>query len=133
VADGQPQAGLAPATGTIERHRLHEWLTFITSEIHKGFAPLWNPATPDAVRQATKDKLAQRFAYLDKVLASRPYLTGEAFTVADGYLFTVVNWANYHSVDLAPYTNLRAFLDRVAARPKVREALAAEGLLKQAA
>jgi len=133
VADGRPEAGLVPAPGTIERHRLHEWLTFITSEIHKGFGPLWNPATPDSVRQATKDKLAQRFAYLDKVLASRPYLTGERFTVADGYLFTVVNWSNYHAVDLAPYPNLRAFLDRVAARPKVQEALAAEGLLKQAA
>ncbi|RDI57853.1 glutathione transferase GstA [Microvirga subterranea] len=133
VADGQPEAGLVPAPGTIERHRLHEWLTFITSEIHKGFGPLWNPTTPDAVRQATKDKLAQRFAYLDKVLASRPYLTGERFTVADGYLFTTVNWSNYHAVDLAPYPNLRAFLDRVAARPKVQEALAAEGLLKQAA
>lgn len=133
VADGQPQAGLVPAPGTIERHRLHEWLTFITSEIHKGFGPLWNPTTPDAVRQATKDKLAQRFAYLDKVLASRPYLTGERFTVADGYLFTTVNWSNYHEVDLTPYANLRAFLDRVAARPKVQEALAAEGLLKQAA
>jgi glutathione S-transferase len=133
VADGKPEAGLVPAPGTIKRHRLHEWLTFITSEIHKGFGPLWNPATPDSVKQATKDKLAQRFAYLDKVLASRPYLTGDTFTVADGYLFTVVNWSKYHAVDLAPYPNLRAFLDRVAARPKVQEALAAEGLLKQAA
>jgi glutathione S-transferase len=133
VADREPQAGLVPAPGTIERHRLHEWLTFITSEVHKGFAPLWNPATPDAVRQATKDKLAQRFAYLDQVLAKQRFLTGPAFTVADAYLFTVVNWANHHAVDLAPYGHLKSFLDRVAARPRVQEALAAEGLLKQAA
>ena len=133
VADRQPQAGLAPAHGTMERHRLNEWLAFIASEIHKGFGPLWNPTTPDAVKQATKDKLAQRFAYLDQTLATRPYLTGQHFTIADSYLFTVVSWANYHAVDLTPYGHLRAFLDRVAARPKVREALAAEGLLKQAA
>ncbi|MFC4170571.1 glutathione transferase GstA [Microvirga sp. GCM10011540] len=133
VADRQPEAGLAPAPATMERHRLHEWLAFISSEIHKGFGPLWNPSTPDSVKQATKDKLAQRFTYLDKVLAQQPFLTGERFTVADAYLFTVTNWANYHAVDLAPYGNLRAFLDRVAARPKVQEALATEGLLKQAA
>jgi glutathione S-transferase len=133
VADRQPQAGLAPAHGTLERHRLNEWLAFIASEIHKGFGPLWNPTTPDAVKQATKDKLAQRFAYLDQSLATGPYLTGQHFTIADAYLFTVVSWANYHAVDLTPYTHLRAFLDRVAKRPKVQEALAAEGLLKQAA
>ncbi|HZH50615.1 MAG TPA: glutathione transferase GstA [Microvirga sp.] len=133
VADRKPEAGLAPAHGTMERHRLHEWLVFISSEIHKGFAPLWNPATPDSVRQATKDKLAQRFAYLDKVLAAQSFLTGRQFTVVDAYLFTVVNWANYHAVDLKPFSHLRAFLDRVATRPKVQEALAAEGLLKQAA
>jgi glutathione S-transferase len=133
VADRQPQAGLAPAHGTMERHRLNEWLAFIASEIHKGFGPLWNPTTPDAVKQATKDKLAQRFAYLDQHLASQPFITGQHFTIADAYLFTVTNWANYHAVDLTPYTHLRAFLDQVAKRPKVQEALAAEGLLKQAA
>jgi glutathione S-transferase len=133
VADSQPQAGLAPAHGTMERHRLHEWVAFIASEIHKGFGPLWNPATPEATRQATKDKLAERFAYVDKALAGQPFLTGPHFTIADAYLFTVTNWANLHAVDLTPYGNLRAFLDRVAARPKVQEALAAEGLLKQAA
>jgi glutathione S-transferase len=133
LADRQPQAGLAPAHGTMERHRLHEWLAFIASEIHKGFGPLWNPATPDAMKQATKDKLAQRFAYLDQTLATRPYITGQNFTIADAYLFTVVSWSKYHAVELTPYGHLRAFLDRVAARPKVQEALAAEGLLKQAA
>lgn len=132
LADRQPGAGLAPANGTTERYRLIEWLTFISSEIHKGFGPLWNPTTPDSVKTATKDRLATRFAYLDETLAKQPYLMGETFTVADAYLFTVVNWTNFHAVDIAPFKNLSAFMSRVAARPKVQEALVAEGL-KQAA
>ena len=132
LADRKPGAGLAPANGTTERYRLIEWLTFISSEIHKGFGPLWNPTTPDSVKATTKDRLATRFAYLDEVLATRPYLMGETFTVADAYLFTVVNWTSFLSIDIAPYKSLNAFLNRVAARPRVQEALEAEGL-KQAA
>jgi glutathione S-transferase len=133
LADQAPKSGLAPANGTLERYRLQEWLTFVSSEIHKGFGPLWNPATPDAAKDIAKANLAKRFAYLDQHLASRPYLTGERFTAADAYLFTVVNWVNFHNVDLAPYANLKAFMDRVAARPAVQQAMQAEGLLKQAA
>ncbi|WP_134494192.1 glutathione transferase GstA [Microvirga pakistanensis] len=133
LADQQPGAGLAPAAGTTERYRLIEWLTFISSEIHKGFGPLWNPATPDSVKASTKDRLASRFAYLDGILAKQPFLMGETFTIADAYLFTVVNWTNIHKVDISSFEHLSAFQARVAARPKVREALAAEGLLKQAA
>jgi glutathione S-transferase len=132
LADQQPGAGLAPANGTTERYRLIEWLTFISSEIHKGFGPLWNPATPDSVKSATKDRLASRFAYLDEILAKQPYLMGETFTIADAYLFTVVNWTNFHAMDISSFKNLSAFMTRVAARPKVQEALEAEGL-KQAA
>lgn len=132
LADQQPEAGLAPANGTTERYRLIEWLTFISSEIHKGFGPLWNPATPDAVKAATKDRLATRFAYLDEILAKQPFLMGETFTIADAYLFTVVNWTNFHAVDISSFKNLSAFQARVASRPKVQEALVAEGL-KQAA
>ncbi len=132
LADEGSGSGLAPANGTMERYRLIEWITFISSEIHKGFGPLWNPSTPDAVKAATKEKLATRFAYLDKILAAQPFLTGSTFTIADAYLFTVVNWTNYHHVDLSPFPNLRAFQDRVASRPKVQEVLEAEGL-KQAA
>ncbi len=132
LADQRAGSGLAPANGTLERYRLIEWITFISSEIHKGFGPLWSPATPDAVKAATKERLATRFAYLDKTLAAQPFLTGDAFTIADAYLFTVVNWTNFHSMDLSPFPHLRAFQNRVASRPKVQEALEAEGL-KQAA
>ena len=132
LADRQPGAGLAPANGTTERYRLIEWLTFISSELHKGFGPLWNPATPDSVKASTKDRLATRFAYLDETLARQPYLMGETFTIADAYLFTVVNWTNFHGIDLSPFPNLQAFQARVASRPSVQQALEAEGL-KQAA
>ena len=132
LADQAPQAGLVPAAGSPERYKLLEWLGFISTEIHKGFGPLWSPATPDDVKAATKERLATRFAYLDKTLAAQPFLTGDAFTIADAYLFTVVNWTNFHSMDLSPFPHLRAFQNRVASRPKVQEALEAEGL-KQAA
>jgi len=133
LADQKPEASLAPANGSIERYRLIEWLTFISTEIHKGFGPLWNPALPDEVKSATKDRLATRFAYLDKALGKQPFLMGETFTIADAYLFTVVSWTNVHAIDISSFKNLSAFQARVAARPKVQEALAAEGLLKQAA
>jgi glutathione S-transferase len=132
LADQAPQAGLIPAAGTPERYKVLEWIGFISTEIHKGFGPLWNPTTPDAVKQATKEKLFQRFAYLDQQLDGRTYLTGEQFTVADAYLFVVVNWTNFHGLSLGDYLNLAAFMERVAARPKVQEALQAEGLLKAA-
>ena len=133
LADSQTSADLAPANGTIERYRLLEWLGFISTEIHKGFGPLWNPATPDAVKTATKERLATRFAYLDEKLGSQPFLMGSKFTIADAYLFTVVNWTNFHGIDLSPFPNLQAFQARVAARPAVQQALEAEGLLKKAA
>ena len=132
LADQRPGSGLAPAHGTLERYRLIEWITFISSEIHKGFGPLWNPATPEAVKTATKERLAARFAFLDEALTARPFLTGNTFTIADAYLFTVVNWTNFHGIDLSPFPHLRAFQSRVASRPRVQEALEAEGL-KQAA
>jgi glutathione S-transferase len=133
LADSQSAAGLAPAAGTIERYRLLEWLGFISTEIHKGFGPLWNPATPDAVKTATKERLATRFAYLDEALGKQPFLMGDKFTIADAYLFTVVNWTNFHGIDLSPFPNLQAFQARVSARPAVQQALEAEGLLKKAA
>jgi glutathione S-transferase len=133
MADRNPDAKLAPAQGSMERYRLQEWLGFINSEIHKGFSPLWNPASPDATKAAARDRLAQRFTYLDQTLAAQPYLMGEQFTVADGYLFTVMNWTNILGIDVTGYSHLRAFMDRVGSRPKVREAMIAEGLLKQAA
>jgi glutathione S-transferase len=133
LADTQPTAELMPANGSMERYRLLEWIGFISTEIHKGFGPLWNPATPDALKAATKERLASRFAHLDEKLNSQPFLMGSKFTVADAYLYTVVNWTNLHGIDLSPFPNLQAFQARVAARPAVQQALEAEGLHKKAA
>ena len=133
LADQAPASGLVPAQGTPERYRLLEWIGFISTELHKGFGPLWNPTTPDAVRQATIDRLRQRFAHVEESLAKGPYLTGEHFTIADAYAFTILNWTNFHKISLADYPRIRAFMDRVAARPKVQDALRQEGLLGNAA
>ena len=133
LADQAPGSGLAPAAGTTERYRLLEWLGFISTEIHKGFGPLWKPDTPDTAKTIARNNLAKRFAYLDGRLAGGAFLLGDRFTVADAYLFTVTSWTNFHAIDLSPYPNLKAYMGRVAARPKVREAMNAEGLLKEAA
>ena len=132
VADRKPGT-LAPAFGTMARYRLMEWLNFVATEVHKQFGPLFYPTTPEATRETQRAKLATRFDLIAKTLARQPYLTGEAFTVADAYLFTVVNWAGMLKIDLAPWPALQAFQDRVAARPKVREAMKAEGLIKDSA
>jgi len=133
LADSQPAADLAPTHGSMERYRLLEWLGFISTEIHKGFGPLWNPATPDAVKAATKERLASRFALLNETLGKQPFLMGDKFTIADAYLFTVVNWTNFHGIDISSFPNLQAFQARIASRPAVQQALEAEGLTKKAA
>ena len=132
LADQKPQSNLAPALGTAERYRLMEWLTFIGSEIHKGFAPLWDPKASDEAKASIKAKLATRLKWFDRQLDGRDYVMGKQFSVADAYAFAVLNWAGMLDVDLSPYPNIRAYVDRVAARPQVKEALRAEGLLKAA-
>jgi glutathione S-transferase len=132
IADRKPGA-LAPVFGGIERYRVMEWLNFIATELHKQFGPLWYPTTPDATKDAQKAKLATRFDLLAKTLAAQPYLTGSAFTIADAYLFTILNWAPMLKVDLAPWPALQQFQARVAARPAVHAALVAEGLVKETA
>jgi glutathione S-transferase len=130
LADRKPEAGLAPKAGSTERYQLQEWLNFLTSEIHKGFSPLFKPNTPEEYKKISKENLANRFDWLDKQLAGRDYLMGKAFTVADAYLFVLLNWTKFQSIDLAKWPNLSAFQARVGARPKVQEALKAEGLVK---
>jgi glutathione S-transferase len=130
VADQKPASGLAPAAGTIERYHLMEWLNFTTSELHKNFTPLFKPTTPDEYKKIARDTLAERYAYVDGKLAGKPYLMGERFTVADGYLFTITNWTRIQKIDLAPWPNVAAFMERVRTRPKVQDTLKAEGLLK---
>ncbi len=130
IADQKPESGLAPKPGTVERYHLMEWLNFITSELHKGFTPLFKPNTPDDYKKIARDNLADRFAYLEQKLADKQYLMGDRFTVADGYAFTVLNWAAIQKIDLAPWPNVKAYVERVRARPKVQETLKAEGLIK---
>jgi len=129
IADQAPGKKLAPPNGSLPRYRLQSWLTFIGMELHKNFSPLFNPASTDDVRNAAKEKLAGRLKWVDTELAGRQYLMGDDFTVADGYLFTVTNWAPRVGVDLTPYAALNAYRARVAARPAVVAAMKAEGLL----
>ena len=130
LADRKPESGLAPKNGTPERYRLQEWLNFITAEIHKGFSPLFRPTTPDEYKTISKENLAKRFDWLDQQLKGKDYLMGKTFTVADAYLFVVLGWTKPTGIDLARWPNLAAYHARVAARPKVKEAMVAEGLVK---
>lgn len=132
LADQAPETELMPKAGCRDRYRVQEWLHFISTEIHKGFAPLWKPVTPDAARRLAVEDLHRRFGYVERHLDGRMYLMGDRYTVADAYCFTILNWAGFHRIDLSPYPRLLAFVDRVAARPRVREALRAEGLLRAA-
>jgi glutathione S-transferase len=130
LADLKPEKGLAPPAGTFERYRLQEWLGFINSELHKTYSPLFRPETPAETRADRQAYLGKRYAIVEKRLEGRPYLLGAAFTVADAYLFTVTTWAGHVKFDLSPFPNLRAFQERVAARPAVKAAMKAEGLIK---
>lgn len=130
IADQVPAKNLAPANGTMARYRLQEWLTFIGTEIHKTFSPLFNPATTEEARAAAKTRALARLSYVNEQLSGKPYLLGDSFSVADAYLFTVSNWARPTGLDISSLTHLTAFMARVAARPAVQEAMKAEGLLK---
>ena len=128
IADHAPASGLAPVAGTMARYRLMEWLNFITSDLHKTFAPLFNSRMPAEAKAIFVATLQEKFAYVDRQLEGRDYLMGERFCVADGYLFTVSNWTAHVGVDIANLKNLAAYRARVAARPAVKEAMRAEGL-----
>jgi glutathione S-transferase len=130
VADQAPLKNLAPANGTLPRYRLQEWLTFIGTEIHKTFSPLFNPAIPEDVKKVFKEKLMSRFTWVNGELAGKDYLMGDHFTVADGYLYVVTRWTDPMKIDISGLPNLTAHHKRVTARPAVQEALKAEGLLK---
>ncbi|HEY1545762.1 MAG TPA: glutathione transferase GstA [Xanthobacteraceae bacterium] len=129
LADQKPASGLVPPAGSIERYRVQEWLNFITSELHKSFGPIFRPTTPDAYKTISRENLGKRFDWLDKQIAGKQYLMGDKFTVADAYLFTVLRWSPRVEIDISKWSNLKAYVDRVAARPKVQAAMKAEGLL----
>jgi glutathione S-transferase len=130
IADQVPAKKLAPPCGTLARARLQEWLNFTTSEIHKSYGVLFNPATPEEFKNVVRAKMQDRYRYVDAQLEGKSYLTGSDFSVADAYLFTVTNWARHVGLDLAAFKNVAAFMARMAARPSVQEAMKAEGLLK---
>jgi glutathione S-transferase len=129
IADRVPEKRLAPPAGTMERVRLQEWLNYITSELHKTFGPLFNKQASEDWKAAARALLDRRIDYVEKTLADRrDYLMGDTFTVADCYLFTVLNWAHWVKIDLSRWPNVSAYMKRVASRPSVQEALRAEGL-----
>jgi len=130
LADLKPEARLAPAAGTRERYQLQSWLNFIATELHKMYSPwLFHPEYGAQAQEVARGKIAERLAYVERHLErSGPYLLGETFTAADAYLFTIVGWSAYAKVDLSAFPHLRAYMDRVGARPTVREAMRAEGM-----
>ena len=133
IADQAAGKNLAPANGTFERYRVQEWLNFITSELHKGYSPLFRPTTPEEYKAIARENLLKKYEFVDSKLAGRNYLMGDQFTVADAYLFTVTTWAKHVGVDLSKFANVGAFMARMSARPAVQAALEAEGLVKKAA
>jgi glutathione S-transferase len=133
LADLKPESHLAPANGTLARYHLQEMLGYINSELHKSYSPLFNPDTPESVRQERKAYLRKRYTLLNDVLAKQPWLLGDHFTGADAYLFTITGWARHIDLDLSEFTALTAFQQRAAARPAVQKAMQAEGLIKATA
>jgi glutathione S-transferase len=130
IADQKPDSGLAPKAGTMERYRLQEWLTFISSELHKSFSPFFNKDTAEEVKTNARNHLTKRLGYVETQLANKPYLMGDHFTVADAYMFVVVGWSNHVGFDLGPFPRIKEYLARIAVRPAVQAAMKAEGLLK---
>jgi glutathione S-transferase len=128
IADKAAAKNLAPARDSAERYKLQEWLNFITTELHKNFGPMFSPVLSDDAKAFFKDRVMAKFKYIDSQLPGRDYLMGKQFTVADGYLFTMLSWADRMKFDLAALPNLVAYKARVGARPKVQEALVKEGL-----
>jgi len=130
IADQVPDKKLAPPAGTMQRYRLQEWLNFITSELHKGIGGLFNKAMPEEAKALMREKALDRLKWVDAQLEGKAYTMGDAFSVADAYLFVVANWTPFVGIDIAPLENLSAFMERMRARPAVQQALKAEGLLK---
>ena len=128
LGDQKPASGIVPKAGTMERVHAQEWLNFITSELHKTYSPLFRSTTPDEYKKLAREYLAKRLAVLDKHLANKQYILGDKFSAPDAYDFTVLRWSQYTGVDLSPFPNIKAFMDRVAARPKVQETMKQEGL-----
>ena len=126
IADRKPESKLAPAAGTMERYRLQEWLTFISTELHKAYSPLFKATTPDETKLAQKDLIGRRLDFVAKHLDGKQYLMGDVFTAADAYLFTILRWSKGVNVDLGKWPTLPPHMDRISARPAVAAAMEAE-------
>jgi glutathione S-transferase len=133
IADKVAAKNLAPARDSAERYKLQEWLNFITTELHKNFGPMFSPVLADDAKAFFKDRVTGKFRYVEGALAGRDYLMGKQFTVADGYLFTMLCWADRMKFDLSAMPNLLAYQARVAARPNVQAALKMEAEAQKAA
>jgi glutathione S-transferase len=130
VADSNGATDLAPPAGTLARARVQEMLSFVGSELHKSFSPLFHPGKTDAEKDAAREVLQKKFAWLESLLADgRDYLTGPNFTVADAYAFVVTSWSKPMSVSLDAWPKLKDYVARVAARPSVQATMKAEGLI----
>mgnify|MGYP001560840919 CR=1 FL=1 len=130
LADQKPEINLIPKAGTLERYRCQEWLTFVSTELHKNFSPLFRETTPEETRTSIKNTLAKRFELLTTHLKTNHFLMGAQYTVADAYLFTILRWSHHLKVDLTPYPALMGYVERVKARPATMVTLKNEGLLK---
>ncbi|MBV1707924.1 MAG: glutathione transferase GstA [Hyphomicrobiales bacterium] len=130
IADHAGDHRLMPKAGDFERYRVMEWQNYITAELHKFYSPLFNPNFDDATKNTFRGLLRRKYEWIDGKLAGKHYLTGDHFTGADAYLFTVTNWARVSKVDLSGLAHVAAFMERVAARPAVQAAMKAEGLIK---
>lgn len=129
IADKAAATAIAPANGTFARYQMQSWLNFVATELHRGFAPLWNAKLPEESKVIVRDRLTTRFKHLDAHFASNAYLMGQAYTLPDAYAFNVLSWTKPLNVDLSAYPNLTAYMGRVAARPAVQAAMKAEGLI----
>lgn len=128
IADQKPDRQLLPEPGTLARYHALEWLNYIATELHRGLSPLFNPKIPEEYKVLQREAVSKKLAYLDDSLKEKQFLLGHRFSVADAYLFTMMNWANALKFDLGKYADLSAYIERVAARPAVDAALTAEGL-----
>ncbi|WP_288878123.1 glutathione transferase GstA [uncultured Kosakonia sp.] len=128
VADNAPQSLLLPAVGTLPRYKALEWLNYIATELHKGFTPLFRPDTPEEYKPTVRAQLEKKLHYVNDSLSGNGWISGEHFTIADGYLFTVLRWAHAVKLDMSGFGNIESYMSRVAARPAVAAALSAEGI-----
>lgn len=130
LADHKPAAGLVPAAGTMARYQLMEWLNFIATEVHKSIGALFNPKMTPEMKDVQRGVIDRRLNALEKMIAGRQYVMGDTYSVADAYLFTIINWTGLHNIDTGKWPTLQAMVARIGARPRVQAALKAEGLLK---